>query len=175
MSQARHQVRFPGESDAYRAARNELLEEEIALRRQVEAVAAKRRTLPLGGEVPEVYVFQEAAGDGVDVVSEEQRRDRCFLVLVVPGVLGVPSVRRQSGSRPHGQRGKRTARYQKAAPAGRPSFLRDSEGLRPKTESTPAYTRRSHRRHTGSRPYSHRSRRTGSKSGYRCRGRADSS
>jgi predicted dithiol-disulfide oxidoreductase (DUF899 family) len=63
MSQAKHEVRFPGESDAYREARNELLEEEIALRRQIEAVAAKRRTLPLGGEVPEDYVFQAADGD----------------------------------------------------------------------------------------------------------------
>jgi len=65
MNQAKHSVRFPGESEAYRAARNELLEEEIALRRQIEAVAAKRRTLPLGGEVQEDYVFQEMVGDSV--------------------------------------------------------------------------------------------------------------
>ena len=34
---------FPNESEAYRAARAELLADEIALRRQIEAVAAKRR------------------------------------------------------------------------------------------------------------------------------------
>jgi predicted dithiol-disulfide oxidoreductase (DUF899 family) len=54
-------MRFPGESDEYRRARDELLEAEIALRRQTEVVAAQRRELPLGGEVPADYVF-----DGVD-------------------------------------------------------------------------------------------------------------
>jgi predicted dithiol-disulfide oxidoreductase (DUF899 family) len=64
MSESIHSVRFPGESEAYRSARNELLEEELALRRHVEAVAAKRRSLPLGGEVPEDYVFDEQGEDG---------------------------------------------------------------------------------------------------------------
>jgi predicted dithiol-disulfide oxidoreductase (DUF899 family) len=54
-------VRFPGETSAYRAAREELLRAEQALRRQVEAVAASRRQLPLGGVVPEDYVFWEGA------------------------------------------------------------------------------------------------------------------
>jgi predicted dithiol-disulfide oxidoreductase (DUF899 family) len=48
---------FPNETPAYRAARNVLLESEIALRRQMEAVAAELRALPAGGEVPEDYVF----------------------------------------------------------------------------------------------------------------------
>src|SRR5690242_19992370 len=52
-------MRFPGESDGYREAREELLRAEIELRRQVEAVAAQRRELPLGGEVPTDYAFQE--------------------------------------------------------------------------------------------------------------------
>lgn len=56
------QVHFPNESAEYRRARNDLLEAEIALRRQTEAVAAQRRGLPPGGEVPEDYVFE--AGDG---------------------------------------------------------------------------------------------------------------
>ena len=42
-----HEVRFPGESDQYRRARDELLQSEIDLRRQIEAVAAQRRKLPL--------------------------------------------------------------------------------------------------------------------------------
>lgn len=49
---------FPNESKAYRAARAELLADEIALRRQIEAVAAKRRALPPGGAVPEDYAFE---------------------------------------------------------------------------------------------------------------------
>jgi predicted dithiol-disulfide oxidoreductase (DUF899 family) len=54
-----HEVRFPGESDEYRRARDELLRAETELRRQTESVAAARRRLPLGGEVPLDYVFQE--------------------------------------------------------------------------------------------------------------------
>lgn len=49
---------FPNESQAYRAARAALLDDEIALRHQIEAVAAKRRALPPGGEVPEDYEFE---------------------------------------------------------------------------------------------------------------------
>lgn len=55
-----HDTVFPGESAAYRTARDELLAEEISLRRQVEKVAALRRGLPLGGEIGEDYVFGEA-------------------------------------------------------------------------------------------------------------------
>ena len=51
-------VAFPGESAEYRAARNRLLEDEIELRRAMEAVAAARRRLPPGGVVPADYVFQ---------------------------------------------------------------------------------------------------------------------
>jgi predicted dithiol-disulfide oxidoreductase (DUF899 family) len=54
-----HHVRFPNESQAYREARNELLIAERELRRQMERVAAQRRALPVGGEVPEDYVFEE--------------------------------------------------------------------------------------------------------------------
>ncbi len=57
-------VTFPGESAEYRAAREELLAKEIDLRRQMEAVAAARRKLPPGGEVPEDYVFQGEGADG---------------------------------------------------------------------------------------------------------------
>src|ERR1700693_1556378 len=54
-----HEVRFPGESAEYRRARDELLQSEIDLRRQIEAVAAQRRKLPLGGVVPQAYTFEE--------------------------------------------------------------------------------------------------------------------
>lgn len=57
-------VTFPNESAEYRAARDELLTMEIELRRLVEAVAAKRRSLPPGGELPEDYVFDELRPDG---------------------------------------------------------------------------------------------------------------
>ena len=57
-------VRFPGESAEYRLARDRLLEQEIELRRITERVAAARRALPLGGPVPEDYVFQGRGADG---------------------------------------------------------------------------------------------------------------
>jgi len=53
--------RFPGESAEYRRARNRLLQAEVRLRRKIEAVAAQRRALPLGGTVRTDYEF-EAAG-----------------------------------------------------------------------------------------------------------------
>src|SRR5215475_8853933 len=59
-------IAFPGESAEYRAARNRLLEQEIELRRTMEAVAAARRRLPPGGAVPEDYVFHgRGPGGGV--------------------------------------------------------------------------------------------------------------
>jgi predicted dithiol-disulfide oxidoreductase (DUF899 family) len=55
---------FPGESAEYRAARDRLLGQEIELRRAMETIAAARRELPPGGEVPEDYVFQGSGEDG---------------------------------------------------------------------------------------------------------------
>ena len=57
-------VAFPAESAEYRAARDRLLQQEIELRRAMEAVAAARRELPPGGLVREDYVFQGAGADG---------------------------------------------------------------------------------------------------------------
>jgi len=62
MSEALHQIRFPNEGAAYRAARNDLLEAEADLRRNIEKVAALRRDLPPGGEIPEDYVFDSDDG-----------------------------------------------------------------------------------------------------------------
>jgi predicted dithiol-disulfide oxidoreductase (DUF899 family) len=64
MDQQLHALRFPGESDEYRHARNELLGAEMELRRQIEAVATQRRSLPRGGELPTDYVFDESSGQG---------------------------------------------------------------------------------------------------------------
>src|SRR4051795_9678659 len=57
-------IAFPGESSEYRAARDRLLDQEIELRRAMEAVAAARRELPPGGVVPEDYVFRGPGKDG---------------------------------------------------------------------------------------------------------------
>ncbi len=57
-----HDLTFPNESSDYRVARDELLGEELELRRQAEKVSALRRALPLGGAIKEDYVFQNLSG-----------------------------------------------------------------------------------------------------------------
>jgi predicted dithiol-disulfide oxidoreductase (DUF899 family) len=64
-------IRFPCESEEYRAAREELLAAELDLRRRTEEVAALRRKLPLGGAVREDYEFDE-----VDLESRAPRTVR---------------------------------------------------------------------------------------------------
>jgi len=59
-------VRFPNESDEYRAARTALLAQEIELRRHIERVAAQRRALPPGGPVTGDYRFQGEDGRETD-------------------------------------------------------------------------------------------------------------
>jgi predicted dithiol-disulfide oxidoreductase (DUF899 family) len=59
---AKNKAHFPNESSEYRQARNHLLAEEIELRRHIERVAALRRALPPGGEIPEDYIFEGPNG-----------------------------------------------------------------------------------------------------------------
>lgn len=69
-----HSVRFPGETQQYRQARNKLLRVEIELRRRVEKVAALRRRLPLGGGLEQDYVFEEGTPDLADSDAVQQVR-----------------------------------------------------------------------------------------------------
>ncbi|MBO9452455.1 DUF899 family protein [Tropicibacter sp. R16_0] len=55
-------VQFPNESPDYRTARTALLQAEVDLRSQIEAVAAKRRALPKGGLIPTDYAFTDLDG-----------------------------------------------------------------------------------------------------------------
>ena len=71
-------MKWPNESDEYRRARDELLAGELELRRSEEAVAAQRRALPLGGEVPEDYVFDGGDGRCACQSSSRTARTRCF-------------------------------------------------------------------------------------------------
>jgi predicted dithiol-disulfide oxidoreductase (DUF899 family) len=59
---ATNKARYPNESATYRAARNELLVEEIELRRHLERVASQRRTLPPGGEIPQDFELASETG-----------------------------------------------------------------------------------------------------------------
>jgi len=78
---SQHSLRFPGESAAYRAARDELLAAEMELRRKVEEIASLRRKLPAGGAVPEDYVFEEAGAKGGRVRLSELFARPASLVL----------------------------------------------------------------------------------------------
>jgi predicted dithiol-disulfide oxidoreductase (DUF899 family) len=66
---------FPNESAEYRRARNTLLDAEMDLRRQIETVAAMRRALPQGGQVPQDYVFERI---GAHLMPEKVRLSELF-------------------------------------------------------------------------------------------------
>src|SRR5215469_15043692 len=108
-------IAFPGESAEYRAARNRLLEQEIELRRAMEAVAVARRRLPLGGIVPQDYVFHAQRPDGHPAevrLSELFAPGKDSLVIYSmmfprapgddrPGPARQPRGRRESADRAH--------------------------------------------------------------------------
>ena len=75
---ARNKSHFPNESSEYRQARNALLAEELDLRRHIERVAALRRSLPLGGKIPEDYTFE---GENGSVRLSDLFGDKQTLVL----------------------------------------------------------------------------------------------
>jgi predicted dithiol-disulfide oxidoreductase (DUF899 family) len=78
MASSKHNVRFPGESESYRAARDKLLESEIELRRATESVAAQRRSLPLGGEIAQDYMFEEVIAEGGKEKKRKVRMSELF-------------------------------------------------------------------------------------------------
>src|SRR4051812_16877736 len=67
-------VRIPNESADYRRAREQLMVEEIELRRHIERVAELRRALPPGGEVTKNYVFEGEGGKATlpDLFGDKQ-------------------------------------------------------------------------------------------------------
>jgi predicted dithiol-disulfide oxidoreductase (DUF899 family) len=93
-----HDVRFPGESDEYRRAREDLLRAELELRERTEAVAEQRRRLPLGGPAAQDYVFREwdtRTGSPREVKLSElfaADTDTLFLYsfMFIPGPGGEP-------------------------------------------------------------------------------------
>ncbi len=62
-------IALPNESAEYRTARNALLAAEADLRARVEDVAALRRTLPKGGQIPQDYAFRNLGGTTVPISS----------------------------------------------------------------------------------------------------------
>src|SRR5687768_2621869 len=59
------ELRYPNESREYRDARDALLKDEQELVDKTKSVAARRRTLPLGGQLKEDYVFEWANDDKI--------------------------------------------------------------------------------------------------------------
>lgn len=62
-------IALPNESAEYRAARDTLLAAEADLRSRVEDVAALRRTLPKGGQIPQDYAFRDLGGNIAPISS----------------------------------------------------------------------------------------------------------
>jgi predicted dithiol-disulfide oxidoreductase (DUF899 family) len=85
-------VTLPNEPAEYRRARDELLAAEIELRRNEEAVAMLRRTLPLGGEVTGEYVFDSPSGSVTFRELFAAGKDTLYLYnfMFVPGEAGLP-------------------------------------------------------------------------------------
>jgi predicted dithiol-disulfide oxidoreductase (DUF899 family) len=77
------ELRYPNESREYRDARDALLEYEQELVERLKAVAEKRRSLPLGGELKEDYLFQWANDGrlGKSVRFSELFGDKSTLLL----------------------------------------------------------------------------------------------
>ena len=73
-----HEHRFPNETPAWRAARDELLRAEIELRRHAESVAEMRRALPATGALKENYRF---VGAGPDLAGDSDGHDVLFSEL----------------------------------------------------------------------------------------------
>lgn len=77
-----HDMRFPGEDEAYREARDRLLTAEMDLRQRIEEVASMRRELPPGGRLAQDYRFEE--GDR-DLASDGEARETRFSELFEDG------------------------------------------------------------------------------------------
>ena len=75
--------RYPNETRAYREARDALLLDEQELVDKVKSVAARRRRLPLGGQLKEDYVFEWATEGmvGKPVKFSELFGDKTTLLL----------------------------------------------------------------------------------------------
>ncbi len=93
-----HTNRFPGETDDYRRARDDLLRAEMELRALEGTITARRAALTLGGEVPADYSFTEwdATTHAVRDVRLSQLfgegRDTLFLYsfMFIPGEQNLP-------------------------------------------------------------------------------------
>jgi predicted dithiol-disulfide oxidoreductase (DUF899 family) len=85
-------MNWPNQSEEYGRARDELLQAEIDLRRREEAVAAQRRTLPLGGEVTGDYVFDSPSGPVTFAELFANGKDTLYLYnfMFIPGEQGLP-------------------------------------------------------------------------------------
>lgn len=66
---ARGKTPFPGESEAYRAARQALLAAEIEFRRQMSRLTEQRRALPDGPVIARDYRFKDANGAQVGLAD----------------------------------------------------------------------------------------------------------
>jgi predicted dithiol-disulfide oxidoreductase (DUF899 family) len=72
---------FPGESDAYRKAREALLAEEIEFRRHMTRLTEQRRALPPGPVVEKAYRFKDENGAEVGLIDLFGKHDTLVTYL----------------------------------------------------------------------------------------------
>jgi predicted dithiol-disulfide oxidoreductase (DUF899 family) len=128
---------FPGETAEYRAARERLLTQEIALRRQMEAVATARRALPPGGLIPQDYEFM---GIGADGAPAKVRLSELFGEKDALIVYHMMFPRHRSDDRPKAERGPTANLQREEGPC--PScvaFLDQLDGMAPHLAQTASF------------------------------------
>ena len=139
-------MRFPNESPEYRRAREQLLNEEIELRRHIERVAELRRALPPGGAVTKNYAFE---GEGGKATLSDLFGGKQTLVIVKhidragffdPRGRRCGTTGNSKGTKPSRKRGEKNRVVELPAP---PSALLNS--LKLLNGTTQRFSRASHR------------------------------
>ena len=75
---------FPGESEEYSRAREELLAEEIEFRRHMTRLTEQRRLLPPGPAIKKNYRFKDANGAEFDLIDWIRSQQRTSALVQLP-------------------------------------------------------------------------------------------
>ena len=99
---SQHSVRFPGENQSYRSARDELLDAEMALRRNLEDVAAKHARhlhFMFGPKMAEACPLCTSILDGMDGEAPHIMQRVNFAVIAKSPIERIRKFARQRGWR----------------------------------------------------------------------------
>lgn len=105
-----YSIEFPGESQAYRAMRDRLLDAEMKLRKRIEEVAALPRQLPQGAKIKEDYLFEEGASDLSDISRQQGRQRSSGKSRILSRLRSSPILQNESDRRRHRYPGGKSGR-----------------------------------------------------------------